>query len=775
MPSHLNLSRSCLPCSSVSRPRADSLPRLRPLSWLVASLLCSPTFAQAQAAASPPPDTLLAQARAPLLGTVIVSGSRSEQEAADLPASSEVLDRATLEAEQIHDIRDAVRDMPNVSVKRAPARFGLAASNTGRDGNAGFNICGLEGNRVLMLVDGIRTPRSYVFSANAFGRDYFDIGLAERIEIIKGPASALYGSDGLAGLVNIITRTPESFLREGERVGGSVSLSYGGDDNGWKTGATLAGKAGDTVHWLLAGTVARAHALENMGANQAANSNRTAPNPEQGRSNALLGKLILMPDAAQRHTITLEHVDKSNRYELLSGRAAPPLAATSVIDQDAKTVLGRDRLSWDGRIQVRSALADNLQAIVSYQRADSREYIFENRNTAADRSRDVTYDEDSWQLGLQADKTVRMAGGWAQKLRYGIDHTRTDVQNLQTGLAPPMGETFPLKRFPDTRETTTALYLQDEFLFDQWSITPGVRYDRYKLDASQAGFNAVAASLSDSAVSPKLGVLFRATPQWNVYGNYASGFKAPNAFQVNNFFENVIGGYRTIPNPNLRPERSRNVEIGLRGGTGFFTLDVAAFTGRYKDLIVDNALVGGTGIPGIDPLIYQTINVGRARISGFEIKGMLDWRTGGRGFSLPFSYGQTRGRDSSTGLALNSVDPSKLTVGVRYQAPTWSLGLTAIHHAAKSGSDIDNADVINATRPANPAARQFATPSATTLDLEGQWHIRKDLRLNAAIVNLTDRKYWMWADVRGLASTSALLDAYTQPGRHLNVSLVLDF
>lgn len=101
--------------------------------------------------------------------------------------------------------------------------------------------------------------------------------------------------------------------------------------------------------------------------------------------------------------------------------------------------------------------------------------------------------------------------------------------------------------------------------------------------------------------------------------------------------------------------------------------------------------------------------------------------------------------------------------------------MTAIHHAAKSGSDIDNADVINATRPANPAARQFATPSATTLDLEGQWHIRKDLRLNAAIVNLTDRKYWMWADVRGLASTSALLDAYTQPGRHLNVSLVLDF
>ena len=77
-------------------------------------------------------------------------------------------------------------------------------------------------------------------------------------------------------------------------------------------------------------------------------------------------------------------------------------------------------------------------------------------------------------------------------------------------------------------------------------------------------------------------------------------------------------------------------------------------------------------------------------------------------------------------------------------------------------------------RPKSPPASN-STPSATTLDLNAQWRIRRDLRLNVALVNLTDKKYWMWSDVRGLASNSPIVDAYTQPGRHFNVSLVADF
>lgn len=704
--------------------------------------------------------------RVAALNEVVVSGSRSEQARDDLAVSTEVITRDDIESRQITDIRDAVRDLPNVSVKRAPARFGLAQGNTGRDGNAGFNIRGLDGNRVLLLTDGIRTPRSYVFSANAFGRDYFDIGLVERIEIIKGPASALYGSDGLAGLVNFVTRDPSSYLRDGKTFGGSANIGYSGDDNGTHGGVTLAGKANDTLQWLVSANVGRASALENMGTLDAANIDRTTPNPERDRNKALLAKVILTPNADQRHGFTFEHVDKTARYDLLSGVAKPPYASTSVVGLNAKTDLQRDRFTYDGRLRLNAAMADSLLAVVSYQKAKSREFIYEDRFTAADRTRDVTYDESTWQFGLQADKTLR-TGDWAQKITYGFDHTRTHVENLQTGLVPPAGETYPLKRFPDTRESSSAFYVQDEFIHDRWSITPGIRFDHFSLDAKQAGFGAQAVSLSGSAVSPKLGVLFRATPQWSVYGNYASGFKAPNAFQVNNFFENTISGYKTIPNPNLKPEKSRNVELGLRGRTGVLSFDVAAFTGDYKDLIENDRQVGGVFGSRTNPATFQSVNIGRARISGFEIKGELDFTDNGNGFSVPFAYGQTRGRDRTSNRPLNSIDPRKASVGIKYQAAVWNLSLSAVNHSRKKWSDIDATEVTTGT--------QFQTPAATTFDLSAQWRIRKDLRLNALVTNLTNKRYWMWSDVRGLTSASTLRDAYTQPGRAFNVSLVADF
>jgi hemoglobin/transferrin/lactoferrin receptor protein len=90
-------------------------------------------------------------------------------------------------------------------------------------------------------------------------------------------------------------------------------------------------------------------------------------------------------------------------------------------------------------------------------------------------------------------------------------------------------------------------------------------------------------------------------------------------------------------------------------------------------------------------------------------------------------------------------------------------------------SELDTAYI-----PKSTTQLQFLTPAATTLDVHGQWRVRKDLRLNFGVSNLTDQKYWNWSDVQGVAAnpTAPLLpvvDAYTQPGRHVNLSLVADF
>ena len=731
---------------------------VREISWLI-SLACGASFA-AQA-----------QTQTVALKEVVISGSRSEQDPTELPMTIDVINAKDIEARQIQDIRDVAADLPNVTVSRAPARFAIG-SQTGRDQNSGFSIRGLDGNRVLMLVDGIRQPKSYTFpSESAVGRDYVDIGLVKRVEIVRGAASALYGSDGVAGLVNFITKDPSDFLANGKTLGGSASVGFNSDRDGWKTGVTVAGKANDAFSWLISANVSAGDALKNQGTNDAANTNRTTPNPETDKGNGLLGKLVFTPGGGQKHVLTLEHIDRKADYNLLSNINPPTpvltgtTLANSTIASNASTDMKRDRVTYDGNWQVNTPVADQLRAVLSYQDSKSNESFFQDRFSAADRTRITDYSEKSMQANLQANKQIRMGADAMQKITYGFDYTSTNVENQQTGVTPAAGETYPLKRFPDTKESSTALYAQDEIILGPWSVTPGVRLDHFSIDASQAGFGPVAKSLSDSAVSPKLGVLYHASHQWNIYGNYASGFKAPNAGQVNSFFANPQANYQSIANPNLRPEKSKNFEIGARGRLANVALDVTAFTGRYKDFIEDFQQVGGAFTP-TNPAIYQSVNLSNVRISGFEIKGRADWgKVAGGELSSPFAYGRTKGTNSDTGRGINSVNPERLNVGLQYATSGWSAAVNVNHYGSKDRSDVDLA------AQANP----FLSPSATVIDLTGQWRISKGLRLTAGVYTLGDKKYWQWASVVGQAANSSTIDAYTQPGRSYRVSLVADF
>jgi len=766
----MKFSLPCYPALAPARPQA--------LAVLV-SLACL-QMAPAQAQNTAP------QGAHATLPEVVVSGSRQEQAADDLPLSFDVINASTLGNQQSRTLREALQDLPNASVKRSPARFtvGGTTASAGRDGNVGINIRGLGGNRVLLMVDGVRMPRSYAFRTTTFDREYLSLELLKRIEVVRGPASALYGSDGMAGLVNFITHEPADFLasKDGgapKTLGGRIAAGWSGDDNGHTLAGTVAGKASDSLQWMLTATTRGAHALDNMGSNDEPNTRRTRPNPQDDRDNAVLGKIVLRPHSTQRHVFTLEHVEKKSDVNLLSSRNPLPLSGTpaqiagAIVDETSSRSMERDRLTWDARFGIGAPWADHVQTVIAFQDAKSRQVGTSVRNTLPLRVRDNAYAERTWQAGLQADKTLR-GGGWAHKVTYGLDHVRSNITNLYTGLAPLPPEVFPLKRFPDTRETTSALYVQDESVHGNWSLTPGLRYDHFALDVtSQAGFYPPAKqpgqSLSGSALSPKVGVLYRATPQWSVFGQYSAGFRAPDAGQVNGYYENMAEQVIIIPNPELKPEKSRGVEVGVRGRLDRLSLDVAAFSSNYSNLIMDTVLIRGTGTAA-DPRIFQTINTERARINGFEIKGQYDWgRVAGGRLSTPFAYGKARGVNRATGKPINSVDPAQLALGMQYDTAAWGLRMDMRHHAAKTAQDIDSASSVK------PPNTQFTVPSATTLDLSVQWRLRKDLRLNLAVHNLTNRKYWMWPDVYGLAASSTTNDAYTQPGRSAHVSLVMDF
>lgn len=720
------------------------------------------------------------EAASATLPPMVVSGSMQEQPVDDLPQSIDVIGAGQMEEQQNQNLRDALQDLPNTSVRMAPARLAVGASSSAfaRDGNTGINIRGIGGNRVLMTVDGIRMPRSYVSRSAIFDRESLSLELFKRVELLRGPASALYSSDALAGVVNFVTFDPEDFLKSAEgapekTLGGRISAQYASEDKGKTLAGTIAGKASDSVQWMLTASATRAHELETMGSNDAPNSNRTSANPQRDSNQALLGKVVLRPSAAQRHVFTLEHIDRNSDVELLSSRTPVVSKPGDVLNETSRYDAQRDRLAWDGRYDVSTAFADHLRSIVAVQQSRSRRVGTSDLNSGVHRVRDNRYDERIWQLGLQAEKVLQ-AGDWRHRIVYGGEYARNNISNLYDGQAPLPPEVFPLKRFPDTRESTSALFLQSESVWGDWTFTPGLRVDHFAIDVtSQAGYfppsSQPGQSLSQSAVLPKLGVLWRATPSWSLFGQYSEGFRAPEPGQLNDYFEATVPGSHVVirPNPNLKPEKSRGFELGARGRFERLNLDFTAFVNDYSNLIVDAEFIGEQGINRY----FQAVNIGRARIHGFEFKGSYDWGVVAQGrLASTFSWGMARGSNRETGRPLNSVDPAQLALGLRYDTAPWSLWANMRYRQAKKASDIDNSSIFN-SKPDT----QFAPPSFTTLDIGAQWRLAKDTRMNLAIYNLTNRKYWLWPDVYGQAVGSAVLDAYTQPGRSVRVSLVKDF
>lgn len=719
--------------------------------------------------------TAWAQSADEPLPAVVVTGARSERAPNEVPATIDVLGGEALNPAEVQDIRDLVRDLPNVSVRRAAVRFSaVSPGGTGREGNAGFNIRGLEGNRVLLLVDGVRMPRelvSGVFGSAAFGRDYYDMGLIDRVEIQRGAASALYGSDGLAGIVAMQTIQPQALLQPGATLGGRAVMAYDEEDRHRRLGLTVAGRASEAWSWLGAVQLGRARELDNQGTVDAPNSTRTRPNPERMEQSAVLAKAVWQPDARQRQQFTVEHLERDGRVEALSGRSVAITNASSVADLDGTLEMRRTRVSWDGRWRLNAAWADEMQVLLAWQQARAQESAIEFRPlqpaATQERERTVRYGENLWQASWQAQRSVSLGKDWGVRTVYGLDLTRTELDNLVTGRVPPSYERYPLKRFPDTVERNTALFVQTEWASEAFSVIPALRWDRVELDARRdALYPRDPASLRDDALSPKLGMIWRYAPGAQLYANWAAGFRAPGALQLNNFFENLAGAgfaYRTIPNPSLKPETSRTLELGWRRQGDTWQTEAVVFRGRYRDFIEDLVPVSGVGTAS-DPITYQAVNRDRVTLRGVEFK--VRWSITPL-TTLRAAYGLTKGTVDTTGRPLNSVNPPELVVGVEHRLnEAWTLGATARHVWAKRASDVDASGL---------SGGPFLPPSFTTLDVRARWRIDRDWQLSATVRNIADRKYWEWTNVRGLSATLPVIDAYSAPGRAVSVALTRTF
>ncbi len=711
---------------------------------------------------------------------ITVTATRSPIKVVNAPVTVTVIDARQIEDTLTDDIKDLVRFEPGVSVRSQPSRFTAALGATGRDGNAGFNIRGLDGNRVLIQTDGIRLPDAFAFGAQATGRgDYADLDLLKSVEILRGPASALYGSDGLAGAVSFVTKDPEDFLRPGQQVGGRARLGYSSADQGWAKGAALAARDGD-LSFLLAYTRRDSRELDNKGSNDAPNITRTTPNPQDINSNAVLGKLVWAPDDANRIRLTFDHQDRDVSTIAYSAVATPPLAASSTIGLTAFDTTRRNRVSLDHRYIGSGGLIDRANWAVYWQESKTSEFAAEDRNISADRTRLNLFDNRVYGFNGQVE-AVLGSGVIRQRIIVGGDASWTRQTGLRDGTVPPFGETFPSKAFPDTDQTLAGIFVQDEINIGDGRLFlyPALRFDHYSLSAKKDPAYALPVTdQSGQRVSPKFGAIGWITPTLGLFANYAAGFKAPSPSQVNTGFTNIASGYTAIANPNLKPETSQTVEGGLRlrevdlGGAKV-TASATGFGGWFRNFI--DLTVAGFSSGGLMQFQYQ--NLGRVEITGAE--GKVEARIGGFTASLAASY--THGRATSAGVEtpLNSVDPVKIVGGIGYRAPNNRFGgqLIVTHSVRKPASDTNNNCAVTAPSVTNPVVSSacFRPGGFTIADATAFVAVGDFATLRVGVFNLFDQKYAWWSDVGGLSAFSTVTDAYTQPGRNVSASLTLRF
>jgi len=711
---------------------------------------------------------------------ITVTATRTPTDAANVPAVVSVITAEDIQNYLMEDIKDLVRFEPGISVRTQPSRPGAALGTTGRDGNSGFTVRGLSGNRVLIQQDLIRLPDAFSFGAQAAGRgDYADLEMLKSVEILRGPASALYGSDGLAGAISFTTRDPEDLIAKDHDIGARARVAYADADQSWTKSAMLAARRGP-LSAMIAYTRRDGQAARNRGTVETADSRRTAPNPLSTTSDALLGKLVLDAGGGHRLRLTGELVRSATTSDVLTGRTPvgpglPPLAATSVLRLDLADDLARDRVSLDWRY-AGSGLIDDAFVVVYHQASRNQQFSAEDRNTAADRTRLNRFNNRV--TGVNGQVAFKFAtGSIGHRVLVGGDFSRTRQTGLRDGTVPPFGETFPSKAFPDTDYDQGGLFVQDsiDIADGRLLLYPALRLDHYRLaPIPDALFPAQSVGQSGQRVSPKIGAVAWITPALGVFGSYAEGFRSPTPSQVNNGFANPATGYIAIPNADLRPETSRAWEGGIRlreARLAGVTLNgqVNGFTARYRDFI-DQVQVSGQFLPG-NPAVFQYINFGRVQIEGIEAKLDADFG-GGFGGNVAMAWARGTASGARPGQVavetpLSPISPFSIVGGLNWRGLDERLFVQAIvtHSAGKRQADI--------AESCSPDC--FASPAFTIADLTAAFSITPAVQARVGVFNLFDRKYWWWNDVRGLAATSPIADAFTMPGRNASVSLILRY
>ncbi|NWC72700.1 TonB-dependent hemoglobin/transferrin/lactoferrin family receptor [Pseudomonas sp. P7759] len=732
------------------------------------------------------------------LQQVTISATRNEQDVSSVPSTVSVHDREELDLQNVNTIRELVRYEPGVSVGGAGTRAG----------NAGFNIRGIDGDRILTQVDGVEVPDNFFNGPYAkTRRNYVDPEIVKRVEILRGPASALYGSSAIGGAVSYFTLDPDDIIKPGQDVGARLKTGYSSADESWLTSGTFAGRVQD-FDGLLHLSQRNGHEMESYDGNNATGLARTGANPEDARTTNILAKLGWNYGDDNRLGLTYEKYKDdrdTNQKNAIGGpfNTGAPVSPNLYRARSGNDTITRERFGLENSFALESPIADRIKTSLNYQIAKTDQTTAEiyQAGRRVLRTRDTLYQEKQWVFDAQLDKAFSV-GDTDHQVTYGTTLKQQKVTGSREGAAtclavgsgctaigaPSPSATDSVRKasdFPDPTINTYSLFAQDQIAWNNWTFLPSVRYDYTQLKPkltedflNATDPNRIYPHDDDTKtwhrVSPKFGLTYALTDHYTWFGQYAEGFRTPSAKALYGRFENIQQGYVVEPNPSLKPETSKGIETGIRGNFDAGNFDVAVFYNKYKDFIdEDNTSVAPTGT------IFQPFNIKRATIKGIEAKGRMNLDAFGapQGLYTQGAVAYAYGRNDETGEPLNSVNPLKGVFGLGYDQEQY--GALVSWTLVKKQNRVDSTTFFSPD--GDKSKGPFKTPGFGIVDLTGFYKVTNDVTLNGGLYNLTDKKYWNWDDVRSYdgvgeagVTSPANLDRLTQPGRNFAINVIWD-
>lgn len=686
---------------------------------------------------------------------IVVVAHKSQRSIREIAANVTVMSRTDLKSQLATSVADVFRYTPGIDHEAAGPRFGTE----------GISIRGIGGNRVALILDGV--PLSDQFDVGSFSnatRNFLEAGIIEQIEVLHGPASALYGSAAIGGVVAVSTPDPAD-IAGGRGHGGDIVATWRSADDSLHGTALVA--AGDAAMGFLAGTSWREGEQQDSAA--AADE---LDLKDYSRKSALL-KLVADDAFGNTWRAGLIHQQATTVSELRSVLGSGRFRSTTRLAGDDEYAMNLATLAFEfgspGGL-VDSGVARGYYEIAEIDQATLDERALASRPVSIDRFFHFEQETRGVELNLQkeiaASRTSHRVGAGIEYRTRTTEEYRDGLErDLATGAASNviLGEEFPLRDFPISVTRALGAYLEDTVSFGKWSLIGAIRADRFDLspraDRTYVEDYPFAAPvfLSESDVSPKLGVIYHATRSTDLYLQYAHGFRAPPYEDANIGLEIPLFNVRAIPNPDLRSERSHGFDLGLRWQGIYSALRLAVFHTSYDDFIESKVRLGPD--PATGRILFQSQNIEETGIQGFEAGWQARLRGRLQAFTFDGSLYVARGENRENGQPLNSVGPAQAVLGIDWSARDGrrSVRLRATLTEAWSERDESGGEL-------------FKPPGYAVFDLFAAQQLSRRTSLRAGLLNLAAKRYWNWSDVRGLAPDEPALAVLAQAGRSFTIN-----